>query len=222
MTTTLQQIQDRAVAFSSANGLASLVADPSEIINRLAGFERDVYDLATRENRYFFAVSVPVASTAGASARTIALSALALPCGRLLKFVLNDGRTVDQVDIQDLEAELAPRYYVLGTTIYEVSNDWSAATGAVSGVLTYVRLPANLSTVGDLTQTVTLPDEFTDMLELRLAHYLAHKDVGRDPLEIDRLAKMIDEQDENFVSHVTEFAGVESRRFNIPTKGDKK
>src|SRR4051812_2985215 len=63
MTTTLQQLQDRAVAFSSANGLSSLVSDRSEIINRIAGFERDVYDLATRQNRYFFAVSVPVTST---------------------------------------------------------------------------------------------------------------------------------------------------------------
>jgi hypothetical protein len=126
------------------------------------------------------------------------------------------------VDIQDLEAELAPRYYVLGNTIYEVSNDWSAASAAVSGTLTYVRQPATLSVTGDLTQTLTLPDEFTDMLELRLAHYLAHKDVGRDPAELERLEKMIAAQDENFVSHVAEFAGVESRRFNIPTRGDKK
>lgn len=222
MTTTLQQIQDRAVAFSSANGLASLVSDPSEIINRIAGFERDVYDLATRENRYFFAVAANVASTGGSSGRSIALSGLAIPCGRILKLVLNDGRTVDQVDVLDLEAELAPRYYVLGTTIYEVSNDWSGGTGAVGGVLTYVRQPSLLSTAGDLTQAITLPDEFADMLELRLAQYLAHKDVGRDPLELQRLDKMIEDQDENFISHVGQFAGVESRRFNIPTKGDKK
>lgn len=222
MTTTLQQIQDRAVAYSTANGLSSLVSDRSEIINRIAGFERDAYDLATRENRYFFAVQAPVTSSAGSSGRTISLSSLTIPCGRILKFVLNDGRTVDQVDIQDLEAELAPRYYVLGSTIYEVSNDWNAASGAVNGTLTYVRQPALLSTSGDLTQTLTLPDEFADMLELRLAQYLAHKDVGRDPLELERLDKMVAAQDENFISHVGQFAGVESRRFDIPTKGDKK
>jgi hypothetical protein len=222
MTTTLQQIQDRAVAFSSANGLSSLVSDRAEIINRIAGFERDVYDLATRENRYFFAIAVAVVSTSGSSGRTIDLSALAIPCGRILKFVLNDGRTVDQVDVQDLEAELAPRYYVLGTKIYEVSNDWNASAGGVSGVLTYVRQPAALSVAADLTQTITLPDEFADMLEVRLAYYLAHKDVGRDPVELERLEKMIAEQDENFVSHVGEFAGVESQRFRIPTRGDKK
>lgn len=222
MTTTLQQLQDRAVAFSSANGLSSLVSDRSEIINRIAGFERDVYDLATRENRYFFALSAAVSSTNASSARSIPLASLTIPCGRILKFVLNDGRTVDQVDIQDLEAELAPRYYVLGTTMYEVSNDWSASPGVVSGILTYVRQPATLSTAGDLTQTLSLPDEFADMIELRLAEYLAHKDVGRDPLELERLEKMINDQDENFVSHVGQFAGVESRRFNIPTKGDKK
>jgi hypothetical protein len=156
------------------------------------------------------------------SGRSIALSSLTIPCGRIIKFVLNDGRTVEQVDIQDLEAELTPRYNVLGTTMYEVGSDWGSSGGLVSGTLTYVRLPSVLSTSGDLTQTLTLPDEFADMLELRLARYLAHKDVGRDVAELERLDKLIEDQDGDFVSHITEFAGVESRRFTIPTKGDKK
>lgn len=222
MTTTLQQIQDRAVAFSSANGLSSLVSDRSEIINRIAAFQRSLFDLATRENRYYFAIAIPVGSTGGASGRTINLSSLPTPCGRIIKFVLNDGRTVSQVDLQDLEAELSPRYYVLGTTMYEVSNDWSAVSGVVTGILTYVGLPTVPNVAGDLTQTVSLPDEFVDLLELKLSQYLAHKDVGRDPEEIERLGKMIEAREEDFISHITQFGGVEARRFNIPTKGDKK
>jgi hypothetical protein len=222
MTTTLQQIQDRAVAFSSANGLSSLVSDTAEMINRIAALEQAVYDLATRENRHFFALKAAIASTSAASDRSIALTGLTVPCGRILQFKLADGRIVNQVDVLDVEAELAPRYYVLGKTIYEVGNDWSASSAAISGFLTYVRQPAVLNKAGTLTQTLSLDDEFTVLLELRLAEYLAHKDVGRDPTELERLEKMIAEAEANFVSHITEFGGVEARRFNQPQQGDKK
>jgi hypothetical protein len=147
---------------------------------------------------------------------------LDIPCGRILKFVLNDGTEVSQVEFLDLEAELAPRYFVLGKKMYEVSNDWSGTAGTASGTLIYVRQPAVINVDGDLTQSLSLDDEFTDLLELRLAQYLAHKDVGRDPLELARLEKLVEAADETFVSHITQFGGVESRRFNIPVKGNKK
>lgn len=222
MTTTLQQIQDRAVAFSSANGLSSLVSDTAEIINRIASIEQGVYDLATRENRHFFALKAAVASTNGSTDRSIGLAGLTIPCGRILQLKLADGRIVNQVDVLDTDGELAPRYYVLGKTIYEVGNDWSPTAGPVSASLTYVRQPAALSVTGALTQTLSLDDEFTDLIELELAAYLAHKDVGRDPAELDRLDKLIAAAQANFISHITEFGGVEARRFNQPTSGDKK
>jgi hypothetical protein len=220
MTTTLQQIQDRAVAFSSANGLASLVQDKAEIINRIASDEISMFDLAAKENRYYFAVSIAVSSSGGSSGRTIATSSLTQKVNRILKLKLADGRTVSQVDFQDLEAELSPRYYVLGTTIYEVDSDWGT-TGAIPGTLTYMFGPAALN-LTDLTQQLTLPDDFTDCLELRLAQYLAHKDVGRDPLELERLKAMIEDADAGFISHITQFGGVEARHFNIPSSGNKK
>lgn len=223
MTTTLQQIQDRAIGWSAANGLTSLTADRSLIINRIAADQRALFDLATRENRFFFAVAVAVNSTNAASGRTIATAALNPPVGRILKLELS-GFTdpVAQVDPQDVGAEFAPRFYLLGTTIYEVSNDWSASAAAVAGTLTYAKLPAALSITGDLTQVITLPDEFADILELRLARYLAHVDVGREDTELAQLDARIAEREADFVSHIAKFGGVEAMRFKIPTDGDKK
>lgn len=223
MTTTLQQIQDRAIAWSAANGLTSLTADRALIINRIAADERALFDLATRENRFFFAIAAAVISTSGVSGRSIATAALNPPVGRILKLELAGfSDPIAQVDPQDTNGEFAPRFYLLGTTIYEVSNDWSASGGTVAGTLTYTKLAATLSTTGDLTQAITLPDEFADILELRLARYLAHIDVGREDSELDQLDTRIAEREQDFVSHLTKFGGVEAMRFKIPTQGDKK
>ena len=132
MSTTIQDIQTRAVAWSSANGLQSLVSDNAEIINRVAADERQLFDLAASTNSYFFATTAAVTSSSGTSARTITTTALTPPVGRILRFVLDSGAEVSQVDVRDTDAELSPRYYMLGTTLYEVSNDWSAVSGTVS------------------------------------------------------------------------------------------
>jgi hypothetical protein len=223
VTTTLQQVQDRAIAWSAANGLTSLTADRALIINRIAADERALFDLATRENRFFFATAVAVISTSGASGRSIPTASLNPPVGRILKLELAGvADPIAQVDPQDTGGEFAPRFYLLGTTIYEVSNDWSASNGTVSGTLTYTKLPAALPTTGDLTQSITLPDEFSDILELRLARYLAHIDVGREDSELEQLDARIEEREADFVSHISKFGGVEAMRFKIPTNGDKK
>ena len=222
MSTTIQDIQTRAVAWSSANGLQSLVSDNAEIINRVAADERQLFDLAASTNSYFFATTAAVTSSSGTSARTITTTALTPPVGRILRFVLGSGAEVSQVDVRDTDAELSPRYYMLGTTLYEVSNDWSAASGTVSGTLTYVKRPTVLSTTGTLTQTVTLPDEFTDILDLKLAHYLAHKDYGREHPEIKRLEEMVARREQDFVQFITSFGGVEARRVTIPSTGFKR
>ena len=222
MSTTISDIKDRAVAWSSANGLQSLASDTAEIINRVAADERQLFDLAASVNSYYFATTASVTSSSGSSARTITTSALTPPVGRILRFVLNSGTEVRQVDLRDTDAELAPRYYLLGTVLTEVSNDWSSTSGTVSGTLTYVKRPTALDTTGALTQTVTLPDEFSDLLELKLAFYLAHKDYGREQPEVKRLQDLIDQRTTDFLTFISTFGGVESRAFQIPSTGNKR
>lgn len=202
--------------------MQSLTNDTAEIINRVAVDERILFDLAAATNSYYFAATSAVTSSSGSSGRTITTSALTPPVGRILKFVLANGTEVSQVDLRDTDAELSPRYYLLGTVLTEVSNDWSASSGTVAGTLTYVKRPTALSTSGALSQTVTLPDEFADLLELRLAHYLAHKDYGREQPEIQRLEAMIAERTEQYVAFLQTFAGPESRKTTIPTIGHKR
>lgn len=222
MATTILQIQQRAVAWSSANGLQSLVSDTADIINRIAADERALFDLAASMNSYYFAVSTAVTSSSGSSGRTIATSGLTPPVGRILRLVLASGDEVNQVDLRDQDAELSPRYYLLGTVLTEIGNEWSATSGTVSGTLTYVKRPAVLSTTGALTQTVTLPDEFADLLEMKLAFYLAHKDYGREQPELVRLEKLIQQRTAEYLAFLQSFGGTEARRFTIPSSGSKK
>ena len=222
MTTTVTQLKDRAVAWSSANGLQSLVSDTAEIINRVAADERALFDLAAATNSYYFATTAAVTSSSGTTARTITTSALTPPVGRILKLVLASGDEVNQVDLRDQDAELSPRYYLVGTVLTEVSNDWSASSGTVSGTLTYVKRPTVLSTTGALSQTITLPDEFADLLEMKLAYYIAHKDYGRELPELKRLDDMIQARTAEYVTFLESFGGIEHRRFNIPARGGKR
>jgi hypothetical protein len=222
MTTTLQQIVDRAADWSVANGLSSLTSDNAEMINRIASDERALFDLAAQSSSFYYAVETAVTSTSGSSARTIDTSAITPPVGRILRFVLASGDEVYQVDLRDTDAELSPRYYLLGTTMKEVSNDWSSTTGVVSGTLTYIKRPAELNTTGALTQTVTLDDRFVDILEMRLAWYLAHKDVGRDIPEIQRLEQQVAARVSDFQQMLSLYGGAEVRSFNLPVIGAKR
>ena len=221
MATTIQQIQDRAVAWSIANGVSSLVSDTAEIIARVAADERSLFDLAAETSSHYFAYSQSVTSSASSSARTIATTALTYPVKRILKLVLSTGSQVNQVDLRDLDAELEPRYYMLGTTITEVEDDWSAVSGAVNATLTYVRGPTALSASGALSQSISLDDQFADLLEMRLARYLAQKDVGRGAEEVALLDARIAERTRDFLSFLSTFGGVEVRRFNISKVGNK-
>ena len=225
MATTVQNIVDRAKALSSANGLSSLTSDTAEMIFRVNQAQNAIFDQISAANRSYFAATASITSTSGASGRSFDLSAVTPPVARVLRIVLTaSGATLNQVDLLDTDGELAPRYYMLGTTAYEVSNDWNtASSAAVSATLTYVKRATQLSTSGALTQTVTLQDEFADLLDLKLGAYLAHKDVGRDPQEIARLEAMYDERFNDFLTYLDQFGGVEARRHDIPApRGTKK
>lgn len=222
MTTTLQNIKDRAVAWSVANGLTTLTSDTAEIINRIAADERALFDASAQSSSFFHAVETAVTSSSGSSGRTITTSGLSPLVGRILRFVLASGSEVNAVDLRDTDAELSPRYYLIGTTLKEVGSDWSASSGTVSGTLTYVRQPAALSTTGALTQTITLDDRFADILEMRLALYLAHKDVGRDAPELQRLEAMIQQRMQDYQQMLVLFGGADVRRFNLPIIGGQK
>lgn len=216
MTTTCQIVVDRAKGFSTLN--TPLTSDKTEMLSRILSDQQDIFTSIAGLTRERFQLAVGVNSTVAASGRVIDLAALAAPVERVLTLVLADGREVSQVDVLDLEAELKPRYVVRGQSLVEVSNDWnSASNAAVSATLTYVYGPTAIDPAGALAQLVSVPDAWIDLLVLPLAIYLAQKDPGRDPAEIDRLEAKLSKRQDAFVAYLTNYGGVEVKRFDLPS-----
>lgn len=216
MATTLQQVQDRATAWSTANGGTSLVSNRPVVIARIAAIERKLFDRAAKLNSYYYAVRASANSTNAASGRTVDLSAIApttAPVKRLVAAFLPSGVEINRVDFRDTSAELAPRAFVRGKSLVEVGSDWGAS-GVVAVTVDYVRHPAPLSTTGDLTQNVSIEDAYADLLELGLAWWIAHTDEGRETPELTRLKEEMAERLADYDDHLAGFSG-EAARQNI-------
>jgi len=181
--------------------------------------QQRLFTRLAQENRYFYVQAATLPSTNGASARTADLASLPDPLvERLLVAKLPSGVELSQVDLQDLEAEIAPRFYPLGSKLVEVGNEWGA-TGVVTLSIWYAYRPVPLDLAGALSQVITIPDRFADWLEIDLAIYMAGKDYGRaaaDPQEMTRLVGERQEVYNDFVQHLDHFAGPSSRRFVLP------
>lgn len=218
MATSCQDVIARAVAFSALN--APLATDAAELCARVAALQQQVWTATVAQHRDPFQTVAAVTTTGGAAGRTVAFADLARPLERLLEFRLVDGTArgteVTQVDPLDLDAELAPRYVVTPDGIAEVDGDWGPA-GARAGRLRYCYAPTPIAPAGGLTQAVSLPDAWADLLVLPLAQYLYQKDPGRDPAEGDRLAAMRAEVEARWDAYLTHRGGVEARRFVQPT-----
>jgi hypothetical protein len=216
MSTTCQAIVDGARKFSTLN--AALTSDVQEMLSRIIADQQAVFTDVAGETRDRFQTTAGLTSSVAASGRVFNLAAVTTPpVERVLTLVLADGREVNQVDVLDLEAEFKPRYLVRGQTLVEVLNDWNTASGAaVTATLTYVYGPTAINPAGDLTQLVSVPDPWIDLLTLPLARYLYQKDPGRDALEDSRLEALLTQRQAAFVAYLTNFGGIEARRFDLP------
>lgn len=221
MAFTVQQVLDAARAHSIANkaGLGPLTT--REILERANFAEQELHTRLAQENRYFYAVkALPASVGAGPGGRTIDLSALNPKCERILVAYLPNGLELNGVDVEDQGADLSPRYYQLGETLYEVATDWSAAAGAVILTLYHVTRPAELVlTAPDLSATFTIPDRFARYYELDLAIYLASKDWARakaDPGELERYEQDKAAVYQTMLTYLDHFSGATRRRFDLP------
>jgi len=219
MTTTCNDIITRARAFSSSNG--PLTADGSVMLSRIRADQAALFSKVAEVNRDYFSASASVTSTSGTSGRTFDVSGLTFPLERILKLVLADGRALNQVDPLDIDGELAPRYIANGFTLTEINGEWGAS-GSVSATLSYVRGPTDIDPAGDLAQLVSIPDKWTDLLVIPLSLFLFHADVGRDPLEGQRLQSLSDARLQDFFNYISHLGGVEARRFIIPSPSGSK
>jgi hypothetical protein len=214
MATTCNDIISRAQSFNTLNqGLTSV---STEMLSRIRADQQTLFTSVAGLARDRFKTTAALISSSGASGRSFDISAITPVVERSLKLTLGDGREVFQVDELDTDAELAPRYFVRGLTLIEVGNDWGT-TGSKTATLLYVYGATSLSITGSLTQAVSVPDEWTDLLVIPLAMYLNRKDPGRDPQEYADLGAALDETQQAFVSYLTNFGGIQSTRFVQPT-----
>lgn len=224
MTTTCQTIVTRATAASPLNPV--LATDRAEMLSRIQADQQELFTDLAGLTRDRFQTAASVTSTGGSSARVIDVSSLTLPLERVLKLTLQDGRDANQVDVLDLEAELSPRYLVRGQTFIEVANDWATVAGPVTATLVYVYGMTAIDPTGQLTQAVSVPDDWIDLLVLPLAMWFFQKDPGRDEAEYARLAGMLGDFDARtgrrgaFLAYLENYGGVESRRFIQPSATD--
>lgn len=223
MTTTCADIVTRTLALSVANsGLLDVntAADVMEALDRINALQTLAFTRFTAANRAGFLITRPKASTAANGGRTVDLSTLNPRLQRLVRVELPSGVEVALVDPSVPDSELAPRYYTRGETMVEVSNDWDTGTAnAVTLSFLYAYRPTDLdvSATAALTQTVTVPDRYVDVLVYWFGAYLAEKDVGREDAEVTYLTAKGDAVLETWIASAGQLAGVQAYTFDIPS-----
>ena len=215
MSTSVADVVNRAAAYSVANAATTLTSNTSEMITQVGAAEQDVYTKVAQASRYFWN-TFDGTCTAASSGRTFDTATIG-NVERIVRLTLTDTlQLVNPVDVEDVWAEIAPRYYVLGTTIYEVGSDWGAS-GTVNLTVGYASAPAVLDPTGSALQTVSLPDKYADLLSIKLAVYLAQKDMeSRDPAEVQNLSAQYSDRLSSVIDSLGHFSGFVKRRFLNP------
>lgn len=223
MSRSCQQIVDAARSGSTLNSV--LVKDRVEMLTRIADDQRKLFADTNDVTRDFFQETDVVASSSASSERVIDLTPGTGVLTRELERILlvrlaNSGEEISQVDTLDVDAEYPPRYQVQGQTLAEVENDWLDGAGAVSLKITYSYGPTIIDVAGDLTQLISIPDDWTDLLVLPLKMHLVQKDPGRPQGEYERLEALLKGKMASWLDFVKHRGGIEVRRFQLPVPGE--
>lgn len=222
MTTTVQNIIDRAIDRNAANRLDSLTESTTVMIHRVNQDAIRLRQQLLDRNKTFFFQEEAKATNAAASARVLDLESLGSgnKVGRLVKVSLPSGAKVSIVDYIDRTAALAPRGYPKQKTIVEVGSEWGAS-GAVVLTVAYNIGCTSLVLTGATTQNVTIDDEYAWLLDNRLGAYLAAKDVGRSADEIKLLDEEYEAGVEDYVLWLSGIGGAQTL-LHYPTLANPK
>lgn len=198
MSTTAQQIIDRAIQRSSMNN-PDLVPT-AQVLQYITMFERQAYMRAARINPDYFGKDA-VTSTRANFSDPWDLAATPGDVGVLTRVEVSTiagtvtgvavGDKVKLVGLRWPEVDVSPRAYVRGRKIFGYQTELGAANPNMVTVLKvyYSPVPAAVTTTG---QTLTIPDEWSDMVTLPLSRILALRDRRLDEIAgIDEEFKMV-------------------------------
>ncbi len=217
MATSVQQIWDQATQLSSLNDES--IVNPTQIIQYIAFYERELFFRAARLNPQYFE-QVGQSQTLAAISGTAGWDLTILPgfvaavtrveVGAFIGSPYGGAAVGDKIELVSSrwpELGIAPRAYLRGRKVFPVpisggitSGNTELGTNA-SNMVTQLNvffspLPTPLTA---LTQTLTLPDEFTQILVYRLARVLAVRDRRTDEemnwltLDLEELHTQYDE-----------------------------
>jgi hypothetical protein len=213
VTTTAQQVIDLAIQRSALNNADFVPV--AQLLRWISSYERQAYLRAGRVNPDYFGKD---AATAVRAAYTDSWDLSSVPgdigvltrvevatiAGTVAGVAL--GAKVNLIGIRAPEIDVPPRAYVRGRRITSYGTELGAATinMVTSLKLYYSPIPALVTTVA---QSVTLPDEWVDLIALPLAKVLAIRDRRMDEVqsidaEYQYLSNLLDESALSFDSGV--------------------
>jgi len=198
MARTAQQIIDRSIQRSALNN-PDLVPT-AQLLQYITLSERQAYMRASRINPDYFGKDA-VTATRAAFTDSWDLAATPGDVGVLTRAEVQTivgsvsgvaaGDKVKLIGLRWPEIDVAPRAYVRGRKIFVYANELGANSSNMVTVLKvyYSPVPA---TVAVTTQSLTIPDEWTDMVAVPLSRLLAFRDRRLDEIAgIDEEFKMI-------------------------------
>jgi hypothetical protein len=190
MSTTSQNILDRAVQRSSMNNAA--LVSPTEVLAWIGAEQRKLFMMAATLNPEYFGktgtTTTRTTYTAGWNIEAAPGDVAAITKIRINAITgsvtgLTAGQECSFVTKRFPEWGVTPRVYLRGRTLYGYSTELGAADAnmVTSLALDYSELPA---APFDLATTLRLPDEWSTLLELPLAKALALRDGRREDIEL--------------------------------------
>lgn len=206
MSVTAEEIFDRAVQRSTLNN-EDLVA-PAQVIQYITTFERAEFSKAAQLNPDYFGKESATAvrdkvtgvwnlSSSPGDVSVLSRAQVLTIAGTVTG--VSVGTKVNLISLRWPEVDIAPRAYVRGGKITGYGTELGAADAncVTSLKLFYSPVPTG---VVSLLQTLTIPDEWAVLVELKLARVLALRDRRLDELPaIDEEYKMFSNLFENAV-----------------------
>lgn len=187
MTTTAKDLIQRAVARSTKNDPDKL-ASRKELVRALSDYLRTLYVEVAEVDDEYFGFEDDVTGASGV---------FAIPSNMIAVFLVKDadGEEVAIVPFRDVDTDIAPRVYQIGTNLYTVGETDDPADAAVLtlfGALLHPELdPTAAWDAADNTLDATWPERHNEVLIRELARLLAFK--GGRPEEAVALAGERDE-----------------------------
>lgn len=175
---TAQDAINRAIQRSALNN-PDLVPT-AQMLGYLTSYERAVYAMGAKYNPEYFGAEAEITRTLFSDSWDLTASNVFALTAVVCQAITGTptpavGDPINLVSFRFPELHVEPRAYVRGQTLYSYGTELGAdAVDLVTGVtIYYSEMPVSVTTTG---QTLTIPDQWADLVVVPLARLLALRD----------------------------------------------